>query len=61
MKAEEFFSAQDKERIAEAVRQVELRTSGEVAVVVVDESDTYPEGRLLAGGVLGGLLALAVT
>lgn len=61
MKAEEFFSTQDKERIAEAVRQVELRTSGEVAVVVVDESDTYPEGRILAGGVLGGLLALAVT
>jgi putative membrane protein len=61
MKAENFFSSQDKERIAEAVRQVELRTSGEVVVLVVDESDTYPEGRILAGGVLGGVAALVVT
>lgn len=61
MKAEDFFSKQDQERIAEAVRQVELRTAGEVVVQVVDGSDTYPEGRILAGGVLGGLAALIVT
>lgn len=61
MKAEDFFSTQDQERIAEAVRQVELRTAGEVVVQVVDGSDTYPEGRILAGLVLGGLAALAVT
>jgi len=61
MKAEDFFSTQDKERIAEAVRQVELTTAGEVVVQVVDGSDTYPEGRILAGMVLGGLAALAVT
>ena len=29
--------------------------------MVVDQSDNYPEGRLLAGVLLGGLLALAVT
>jgi len=61
MKAEEFFSAQDKAQVAEAVRQVELKTSGEVAVMLVDESDTYPEGRILAGGALGGLLALVIS
>ena len=61
MKAENFFSAQDKERIAEAVRQVECCTSGEVVVMVVERSDTYPEGRILAGLVLGGLAALAAT
>jgi putative membrane protein len=61
MKAENFFSTQDQAQIAEAVRQVELRTAGEVVVQVVDGSDTYPEGRILAGMVLGGLTALAVT
>jgi len=60
MQAELFFSTRDKEEITAAVREVELRTSGEVAVMVVDESDSYPEGQLLAGGVLGGLLALAI-
>lgn len=61
MKAENFFSAQDKARIAEAIGRVECCTAGEVVVLVVDESDTYPEGRILAGAVLGGLAALAVT
>lgn len=61
MKAESFFSVQDKAQIAAAVRQVELKTSGEVAVMLVDESDTYPEGRILAGGALGGVLALVVS
>lgn len=61
MQAENFFSAQDKERITAAVRQVELHTAGEVVVMVVDGSDTYPEGRMLAGGVVGVILALGVT
>jgi len=60
MKAEKFFSVQEKAEIAESVRQVELQTSGEVVVMLVDESDTYPEGRILAGGALGGVLALVV-
>ncbi|MFH1217638.1 MAG: hypothetical protein V1706_14170 [Pseudomonadota bacterium] len=61
MKADTFFSEAEKEKIAEAVRQVELKTSGEVAVMVVDESDSYPEGQLLAGIFLGGSAALALT
>lgn len=61
MKAEDFFSTQDKERIAESVERVERSTSGELVVLVVDESDSYPEGRILAGVVLGGLTALLIT
>jgi putative membrane protein len=61
MKAETFFSEEEKARISAAIEEVEKTTAGEVAVMVVDESDTYPEGRLLAGAVLGGLLALALT
>ncbi|MEW6517937.1 MAG: hypothetical protein AB1461_00855 [Thermodesulfobacteriota bacterium] len=61
MKAETFFTEADQKRIAEAVRHVERRTAGEIAVMVVGQSDAYPEGQLLAGGVLGSLLALAAT
>jgi len=61
MKAETFFSEQDKDRIAKAVKAVEANTSGEIAVMVVDRSDDYPEGQILAGITLGGLVALAVT
>jgi len=60
MKAEFFFSEHDKDTIAEAVRVAESKTSGEIAVMVVDQSDDYPEGRILAGLVIGGLLSLAV-
>ncbi len=36
------------------------KTSGEIAVMVVDRSDSYPEGLLLAGFLLGNLLALPI-
>lgn len=59
-RADTFFSIDEKERISAAIRAVEGTTAGEVAVMVVDESDSYPEGRILAGIVSGGLLALAI-
>ena len=37
---------------------METGTAGEIAVIVVDQSDTYPEGQILAGTVIGSLLAL---
>jgi len=61
MKAETFFTETDKKRIVDAVREAELITAGEIAVMVVDQSDAYPEGQMLAGAVIGSLLALAVT
>ncbi len=61
MKAETFFSAEEQKKIEAAIHEVESRTAGEVAVMVVDQSDTYPEARILAGVLLGSLLALAVT
>ncbi|MBU0909912.1 MAG: hypothetical protein KJ717_10120 [Proteobacteria bacterium] len=61
MKAETFFTEADKKKIADAVRAVELKTAGEIAVMVVDRSDAYPEGQILAGGLIGSLLALAAT
>ena len=60
MKAEIFFSAEEQKKIEAAIFEVETRTAGEVAVMVVDQSDTYPEARILAGVLLGSLLALIV-
>jgi putative membrane protein len=52
IKAENFFSEQDKQRIAEAVREAETRTSGEIVPYVVGRSDSYPETWLRAGSLL---------
>lgn len=60
MRAEIFFSAEQKAAIAAAIAEVETRTSGEVAVMVVDQSDTYPESLILAGILLGGLSATCI-
>jgi len=61
MKSETFFSEAENAQITEAIQKVELKTSGEVAVMVVGESDSYPESRILAGIIIGTLLALGVT
>lgn len=61
MNAETFFTEAEGRQIAATIAGVEQKTSGEVAVMVVDESDTYPEASLLAGISLGGLAALLIT
>ncbi len=61
MKAEDFFSEQDKGAIEAAIGEVETKTAGEVAVMVVDQSDSYPEAQILAGIILGSGLALVIT
>lgn len=60
-RSETFFSEAEKEQVACAVAAVEKKTSGEVVVMVVDASDTYPEAGLLAGLAIGGLTALLIT
>ncbi len=60
MKAETFFTEKEKETIAATIHEVETRTAGEVAVMVVDQSDDYPEGQILAAVVAGVLPALFI-
>ena len=60
MKAATFFSQEEHKTISETIREVETKTAGEVAVMVVDRSDTYPEARIMAGILLGALLALII-
>ena len=57
MKSDGFFTPQEKEAISRAIKSVETRTIGEVAVILVDRSDPYPEGEFLGGFLIGGLLA----
>jgi putative membrane protein len=61
VKAEKFFSNEERERITKTIRNVESRTIGEVAVMVVDSSDNYGEAEILGGIFLAGLLSLLLT
>ena len=61
MNADTFFSETDKQKIADTIEAVEKETAGEVAVMVVDRSDTYPEARILTGILIGGLTTLVIT
>lgn len=56
LKPENLFSEQDKTRIADAVKEAEQRTSGEIVPFVVGRSDTYPEAWLRAGLLLAFLV-----
>ncbi|MEW6416821.1 MAG: hypothetical protein AB1480_01730 [Nitrospirota bacterium] len=61
IKAEKFFKKEDMERITKTIHEVESRTIGEVAVMVVDSSDRYMEAELLGGIFFGSLLSLILT
>ena len=49
LKAEKFFTEQEKERIRTATVEAETKTIGEIAVAVVDRSSRYHEAELLGG------------
>ena len=61
MKADTFFTQSEKERIKATTHSVESRTDGEIAVMVVDQSDRYPEAEVLGGVIFGSLLSLVVS
>ena len=59
-RAETFFSAEEQESVRQAVAAAEARTSGEIATMVVDASDAYPDGLVRATVLLAGMLALVL-
>lgn len=61
MKAAQFFTPEEKERIKTTTHSVESRTDGEIAVMVVDQSDRYPDAEIFGGVVFGSLLSLVVS
>lgn len=61
VRAERFFTKEEREKIKETTRDVESGTIGEVAVMVVESSDPYVEAEIIGGVLLGSLLALIIT
>jgi putative membrane protein len=61
MKAAQFFTQEENKRITAAIKAVESRSDGEVAVMVVDQSAAYQEADVLGGVILGGILALIIS
>jgi putative membrane protein len=57
VKSGHFFNEKEKEAIRVAVETAESSTSGEIATMVVDHSDSYREAEILGGMLLAGLLA----
>lgn len=60
-KADQFFTAEEKERLKDTTHKVESRTIGEVVIMVVDRSDRYLEAEVFGGILLGSLLSLILT
>jgi putative membrane protein len=61
VKADTFFTREEREKITETTRDVESRTIGEVVVMVVDSSDIYKEAEVIGGIFIGSLLSLILT
>lgn len=59
-RSEIFFSDRERERIALAVKSAETTTSGEIATMIVDDSDRYREAELAGSLFMAALVALAV-
>ncbi len=60
-KADNFFSKPEKQQISILVKKAEHKTSGEIAVMVVDGSDSYREAEILGALLLSAFIALVVT
>jgi putative membrane protein len=61
MKAATFFSQEEKNIIKTTTQDIESRTNGEIAVMVVDQSDRYLEAEILGGFIFGSLFSLVVS
>jgi putative membrane protein len=59
-KADNFFSELEKQKISILVKKAERETSGEIAVMVVDGSDSYREAEILGALLLSAFISLIV-
>jgi putative membrane protein len=60
MDVDRFFGAEDRVRVAEAVRRAEALSRGQIVPVVVERSDAYPEVRTRGAVAGAGLATVAV-
>lgn len=61
VRADKFFTAEERELIKKATHDVESRTSGEVVVMVVESSDKYIEAEVIGGMLFGSFVSLMIT
>lgn len=57
-KSKNFFSESEKQQISALVTKAECETAGEIAVMVMDESDSYREAEILGALLLSAFIAL---
>jgi putative membrane protein len=60
-KADRFFTEEEKERIKNTTIDVESRTIGEIAVMVVDHSSQYHEAEIVGGVFIGSLVSIILS
>lgn len=60
-KADRFFTEEEKERIKKKTIDVESRTIGEIAVMVVDHSSQYHEAEIVGGVFIGSLVSIILS
>lgn len=60
IRAKDFFSGEEKQQIRQAVAAAEVHTQGEIAVAVLDESDSYREAETLGALLFAALGALVL-
>ena len=58
IKASELFGPEDKECIANSIKKAEAETSGEIAIMVLDSSDSYSEAETFGAFVLSGFFSV---
>jgi len=56
-----FLTQNEKERVAEAVREAELKTSGEIATAIIEESSSYAEYELLFATITTIVVSIVLT
>lgn len=61
IKAKNLFTIEEEKRITETIKNIEKKTIGEVAVMVVDCSDQYPEAEIIGSIFISSLVSLIVT
>jgi putative membrane protein len=61
IRATDFFSKAEKEQIKRSVKAAETHTTGEIAVMLVDESDRYREAETMGAGALACLVSTVIS
>lgn len=61
IQAKDFFTTAEREKIRQAVAEAEKETTGEIAVMVVDESDRYRDAEILGALLVAGLVSVILS